>query len=115
MVLSSCPVAYRENLSCKLSPFLVDHSECVTTTSHKLLLDKFGLRMKDLQSLDNDLMMAVAYEKLPSTWNILGNCPEGGRVLFEVRKLLTVVWCTVQRRISHCFVQFLYSCALFCG
>ncbi|XP_033930117.1 rho guanine nucleotide exchange factor 28-like, partial [Melopsittacus undulatus] len=30
----------------------------------------------DLQSLDNDLMMAVAYEELPSTWNILGSCSE---------------------------------------
>ncbi|NXM51174.1 ARG28 factor, partial [Gymnorhina tibicen] len=77
VVLGSCPVTYRENLSCKLSRFLVDHAECVTTTSHKLLLVKFGLRMKDLQSLDNDLMMAVAYEKLPATWNILGSCPEG--------------------------------------
>ncbi|XP_017596139.1 PREDICTED: rho guanine nucleotide exchange factor 28 [Corvus brachyrhynchos] len=76
VVLGSCPITYRENLSCKLSQFLVDHAECVTTSSHKLLLDKFGLRMKDLQSLDNDLMMAVAYEKLPSTWNILGSCPE---------------------------------------
>ncbi|NXO97796.1 ARG28 factor, partial [Certhia brachydactyla] len=77
MVLSSCPITYRENLSCKLSRFLVDHAECVTATSHRLLLDKFGLRMKDLQSLDNDLMMAIVYEKLPSTWNILGSCPEG--------------------------------------
>lgn len=89
--------------------------ECVTATSHKLLLDKLGLRMKDLQSLDNDLMMAVAYAKLPSTWNVLGSCPEDGRVLFEVRKLLTVVWRTVQSRVSHCFIQFLNSCALFCG
>ncbi|NWY69145.1 ARG28 factor, partial [Erithacus rubecula] len=77
VVLGSCPITYRENLSCKLSRFLVDHTECVTTTSHKQLLDKFGLRMKDLQSLDNDLMMAAAYEKLPSTWNILGSCPAG--------------------------------------
>ncbi|XP_062369939.1 LOW QUALITY PROTEIN: rho guanine nucleotide exchange factor 28 [Cinclus cinclus] len=75
VVLGSCPITYRENLSCKLSRFLVDHAECVTTTSHKMLLDKFGLRIKDLQSLDNELMMAVAYEKLPSTWNILGSCP----------------------------------------
>ncbi|XP_032941175.1 rho guanine nucleotide exchange factor 28 isoform X3 [Catharus ustulatus] len=75
VVLGSCPITYRENLLCKLSRFLVDHAECVTATSHKLLLDKFGLRMKDLQSLDTELMMAVAYEKLPSTWNILGSCP----------------------------------------
>ncbi|NXJ26608.1 ARG28 factor, partial [Dicrurus megarhynchus] len=77
VVLGSGPITYKENLLCKLSRFLVDHAECVTATSHKLLLDKFGLRMEDLQSLDNDLMMAVAYEKLPSTWNILGSCPEG--------------------------------------
>ncbi|KAM6035524.1 rho guanine nucleotide exchange factor 28 isoform 3-T4 [Theristicus caerulescens] len=77
VVLGSCPVTYRENLSCKLSRFLVDHAECVTAASHKMLLDKFGLRIKDLQSLDNDLMMAVAHEELPLTWNILGNCSEG--------------------------------------
>ncbi|NXE23809.1 ARG28 factor, partial [Ardeotis kori] len=77
VVLGSCPVTYRENLSCKLSRFLVDHAECVTTASHKMLLDKFGLRIKDLQSLDNDLMMAVAHEELPLTWNILGSCSEG--------------------------------------
>ncbi|KAM7025814.1 rho guanine nucleotide exchange factor 28 isoform 8-T10 [Acridotheres tristis] len=89
VVLGSCPITYRENLLCKLSRFLVDHTECVTTTSHKLLLDKFGLRMKDLQSLDNELMMAVAYEELPSTWNILGSCPAEHRhsTLDVLRKL----------------------------
>ncbi|NWS32326.1 ARG28 factor, partial [Polioptila caerulea] len=78
VALGSCPIIYRENLSCffKLSRFLVNHAESVTATSHKLLLDKFGLRMKDLQSLDNDLMMAISYEKLPATWNILGSCSE---------------------------------------
>uniref|UniRef100_A0A8C0EA89 Rho guanine nucleotide exchange factor 28 n=1 Tax=Bubo bubo TaxID=30461 RepID=A0A8C0EA89_BUBBB len=74
VVLGSCPVTYRENLSCKLSRFLVNHAECVTAATHKMLLDKFGLRIKDLQSLDNDLMMAIAHEELPSTWNILGSC-----------------------------------------
>ncbi|NXP54997.1 ARG28 factor, partial [Heliornis fulica] len=77
VVLGSCPVTYRENLSCKLSRFLVDHAECVTAASHTVLLDKFGLRIKDLQSLDNDLVMAVAHEELPLTWNILGTCSEG--------------------------------------
>ncbi|XP_075597284.1 rho guanine nucleotide exchange factor 28 isoform X3 [Balearica regulorum gibbericeps] len=77
VVLGSCPVTYRENLSCKLSRFLVDHAECVTAASHTMLLDKFGLRIKDLQSLDNDLMMAVAHEELPLTWNVLGSCSEG--------------------------------------
>ena len=82
MVLGSCPVTYRKNLSCKLSRFLVDHAECITAASHKMLLDKFELNIKDLQSLDNDLMMAVAHEELPSTWNILGSCSEGGKILF---------------------------------
>ncbi|KAM6229776.1 rho guanine nucleotide exchange factor 28 isoform 3-T3 [Porphyrio hochstetteri] len=77
VVLGSCPVMYRENLSCKLSRFLVDHAECVTAASHTVLLDKFGLRIKDLQSLDNDLVMAVAHEELPLSWNILGSCSEG--------------------------------------
>ncbi|NXJ98012.1 ARG28 factor, partial [Corythaixoides concolor] len=77
VVLGSCPITYRENLSCKLSRFLVNHAECVTAASHKVLLDKFELKIKDLQSLDNDLMMAVAHEELPSTWNILGSCSEG--------------------------------------
>uniref|UniRef100_A0A8C8EBL3 Rho guanine nucleotide exchange factor 28 n=1 Tax=Otus sunia TaxID=257818 RepID=A0A8C8EBL3_9STRI len=74
VVLGSGPVTYRENLSCKLSRFLVNHAECVTAATHKMLLDKFGLRIKDLQSLDNDLMMAIAHEELPSTWNVLGSC-----------------------------------------
>ncbi|NXJ81391.1 ARG28 factor, partial [Trogon melanurus] len=77
VVLGSCPVSYRENLSCKLSHFLVNHAECVTAASHRMLLDTFGLKIEDLQSLDNDLMMAVAHEELPSTWNILGSCSEG--------------------------------------
>ncbi|XP_064903378.1 rho guanine nucleotide exchange factor 28 isoform X1 [Columba livia] len=77
VVLGSCPVTYRENLSSKLSRFLVDHAEHVTAASPKMLLDKFGLRIKDLQSLDNDLMMAIAHEELPSTWNILGSGSEG--------------------------------------
>uniref|UniRef100_A0A8C3Q202 Rho guanine nucleotide exchange factor 28 n=1 Tax=Chrysolophus pictus TaxID=9089 RepID=A0A8C3Q202_CHRPC len=74
VALGSCPVTYRENLSCKLSRFLVSHTECVSATSHKVLLDKFGLTVKDLQSLDTDLTMAIAHEELPSTWSILGSC-----------------------------------------
>lgn len=81
VVLGTSPVAYTENLSCKLSRFLVDHAECVTAAGHEMLLDKSGLGIEDLQSLDNDLTMAVAHEKLPSTWNILGSS-EGGKVLF---------------------------------
>ncbi|NXL88932.1 ARG28 factor, partial [Alectura lathami] len=77
VVLGRCPVTYRENLSCKLSRFLVSHTECVSASSHNVLLDEFGLTIKDLQSLDNDLTMAVAHEELPSTWNILGSCSEG--------------------------------------
>ncbi|NXC41042.1 ARG28 factor, partial [Penelope pileata] len=77
VALGSCPVTYRENLSCKLSRFLVGHTECVSAASHKVLLDKFGLTIKDLQSLDNDLTMAIAHEELPSTWNILGSHSEG--------------------------------------
>nr|XP_038026757.1 rho guanine nucleotide exchange factor 28 isoform X5 [Anas platyrhynchos] len=77
VVLGSCPVTYRENLTCKLSRFLVNHTECITATSHKVLLDKFGLTIKELQSLDNDLTMAIAHEELPSTWNILGSYSEG--------------------------------------
>ncbi|NWY02443.1 ARG28 factor, partial [Nothoprocta ornata] len=76
VVLGTSPVTYRENLSCKLSRFLVNHAACVTAASHKTLLDKFQLRIKDLQSLDNDVMMAIAHEELPSTWNILGNYSE---------------------------------------
>ncbi|NXK47330.1 ARG28 factor, partial [Chauna torquata] len=76
VVLGSCPITYRENLSCKLSRFLVNHTECVNAASHKVLLDKFGLTIKDLQSLDNDLTMAIAHEELPSTWNILGSYSE---------------------------------------
>ncbi|XP_021235289.1 rho guanine nucleotide exchange factor 28 isoform X3 [Numida meleagris] len=77
VALGSCPVIYRENLSCKLSRFLVSHTEFVSATSHKVLLDKFGLTIKDLQSLDTDLTMAIAHEELPSTWSILGSCCEG--------------------------------------
>ncbi|XP_052557221.1 rho guanine nucleotide exchange factor 28 isoform X3 [Tympanuchus pallidicinctus] len=77
VALGSCPVTYRENLSCKLSRFLVSHTEYVSATSHKMLLDKFGLTVKDLQSLDTDLTMAIAHEELPSTWSILGSCYEG--------------------------------------
>lgn len=82
VALGSCPVTYRENLSCKLSRFLISHTECISTTSHKVLLDKFGLTVKDLQSLDTDLTMAIAHEELPSTWSILGSCYEGGKILF---------------------------------
>uniref|UniRef100_A0A8B9PJX1 Rho guanine nucleotide exchange factor 28 n=1 Tax=Apteryx owenii TaxID=8824 RepID=A0A8B9PJX1_APTOW len=94
VVLGSCPVTYRENLSCKLSRFLVNHAECVTAASHKMLLDKFELSIKDLQSLDNDLMMAVAHEELPSTWNILGNYseePEHKETLLHIAMKLGLV------------------------
>lgn len=105
VVLGSCPVTYRENLTCKLSRFLVNHTECITASSHKVLLDKFGLTIKELQSLDNDLTMAIAHEELPSTWNILGSYSEGGKILFLVGRLLVVTSCIGQSRVSQHFIE----------
>ncbi|XP_039400635.1 rho guanine nucleotide exchange factor 28 isoform X1 [Mauremys reevesii] len=76
VTLGCCSVTYKQNLSCKLSHFLVSHFDCVTSTSHQTLLSKFGLTVEDLQSLDHDMMLAIAHEELPPTWNILGNCSE---------------------------------------
>ncbi|NWR73763.1 ARG28 factor, partial [Centropus unirufus] len=94
--LSSCPVTYTANLSCKLSCFLVSHAECIAAASHKIFRGKFGSRITDLRSLGNYLVVAVAHE-LASTWNIIRNCSEGGMVLFEAmleeyRKLAAVVF-----------------------
>uniref|UniRef100_A0A8C3XLP8 Rho guanine nucleotide exchange factor 28 n=1 Tax=Chelydra serpentina TaxID=8475 RepID=A0A8C3XLP8_CHESE len=76
VTLGCCSVTYKQNLSCKLSHFLVSHYDCVTSTSHQTLLSKFGLTVEDLQSLDHDMMLAIAHEELPPTWNVLGNCSE---------------------------------------
>ncbi|XP_048705262.1 rho guanine nucleotide exchange factor 28 isoform X5 [Caretta caretta] len=76
VTLGCCSVTYKQNLSCKLSHFLVSHFDCVTSTSHQTLLSKFGLTVEDLQSLDHDMMLAIAHEELPPTWNVLGNCSE---------------------------------------
>nr|XP_005288314.1 rho guanine nucleotide exchange factor 28 isoform X5 [Chrysemys picta bellii] len=76
VTLGCCYVTYKQNLSCKLSHFLVSHFDCVTSTSHQTLLNKFGLTVEDLQSLDHDMMLAIAHEELPPTWNVLGNCSE---------------------------------------
>uniref|UniRef100_A0A674J0B5 Rho guanine nucleotide exchange factor 28 n=1 Tax=Terrapene triunguis TaxID=2587831 RepID=A0A674J0B5_9SAUR len=76
VTLGCCSVTYKQNLSGKLSHFLVSHFDCVTSTSHQTLLSKFGLTVEDLQSLDHDMMLAIAHEELPPTWNVLGNCSE---------------------------------------
>ncbi|XP_067425369.1 rho guanine nucleotide exchange factor 28 isoform X2 [Emydura macquarii macquarii] len=83
-------ITYEQNLSCKLSHFLVSHFDCVTSTSHQTLLNKFGLTVEDLQSLDHDMMLAIAHEELPPTWNVLGNCSEDGSNHKETLLHLTV-------------------------
>ncbi|XP_066468642.1 rho guanine nucleotide exchange factor 28 [Tiliqua scincoides] len=68
----SC-VAYKQDIASELACFLVSQTNCLTTSSHYTLLSRFGLTAEDFQSLDNDLMLALAHEAIPPAWNIIGS------------------------------------------
>lgn len=81
VTLGSSSVTYKQDLACELASFLVHQVDCLSPTSHHALLSRFGLTTEELQSLDHDIMLAMAHEEmlmLP-TWNIIGKSLEDGR------------------------------------
>ncbi|XP_074851528.1 rho guanine nucleotide exchange factor 28 [Carettochelys insculpta] len=90
VIRGCCSVTYKQTLPGKLSHFLVSHFDRITATSHQTLLSEFGLTVEDLQLLDHGMMLAIAHEELPPTWNVLGSCSEDESSCRETLLHLTV-------------------------
>ncbi|XP_020854042.1 rho guanine nucleotide exchange factor 28 isoform X3 [Phascolarctos cinereus] len=101
VTMGCCSIIYMDNVACRLSRSLVSQVGSFTCSSHQTLLDQFGLKVKELQALDEDLVLAMAHLELPLGWNILGN--SSGEVTAHMESLLhiTVRWGLVK------FSQFL--------
>ncbi|KAM6475246.1 rho guanine nucleotide exchange factor 28 isoform 3-T3 [Liasis olivaceus] len=76
VTLGSSSITYKHDIACELACFLVSQVNCLTPSSHHTLLSQFGLIVRDLQSMDRDVMLAMAHEEMPSSWNIAGNSTE---------------------------------------
>lgn len=79
LILGSSSITFKHDIACELACFLVSHANCLTPSSHHTLLSQFDLIERDLQSMDRDVMLAMAYEEIPSSWNIVGNSTEDGK------------------------------------
>ncbi|XP_074138367.1 rho guanine nucleotide exchange factor 28 isoform X2 [Sminthopsis crassicaudata] len=76
VTMGCCSIMYMDNVACRLSRCLVNQVGAFTCSSHQTLLDQFGLKVKELQALDEDLVLAMAHLELPLGWNVLGNSSE---------------------------------------
>ncbi|XP_039176660.1 rho guanine nucleotide exchange factor 28 isoform X5 [Crotalus tigris] len=75
-ILGSSSITFKHDIACELACFLVSKANCLTPSSHHTILSQFNLIERDLQSMDRDVMLAMAYEEIPSSWNIVGNSTE---------------------------------------
>lgn len=71
-------VTYKWNTALEVACFLRSQADCLTPSSHHTLLSKFGITTEDFQSLDHDIMLAMAHKGIPPIWNITGNCSQDG-------------------------------------
>ncbi|XP_060091793.1 rho guanine nucleotide exchange factor 28 [Heteronotia binoei] len=69
-------VTYKRNTALEVACFLMSQVDCLTPSSHHILLSRFGLMAEDFQSLDHDIMLAMAHKGIPPIWNIIGNCSQ---------------------------------------
>ncbi|XP_048360255.1 rho guanine nucleotide exchange factor 28 isoform X2 [Sphaerodactylus townsendi] len=69
-------VTYKWNTASEVAHFLMDQAGCLTSSSHDTLLSMFGLMAEDFQSLDRDIMLAMAHKEISPTWNITGTCSQ---------------------------------------
>ncbi|XP_051848248.1 rho guanine nucleotide exchange factor 28-like [Antechinus flavipes] len=76
VTMGCCSIMYMDNVACRLSRCLVSQVGAFTCSSHQTLLDQFGLKVKELHALDEDLVLAMAHLELPLGWNVLGNSSE---------------------------------------
>ncbi|XP_077203533.1 rho guanine nucleotide exchange factor 28 isoform X2 [Paroedura picta] len=71
--LGCSSVTYKQNTALEVACFLRSQAHCLTPSSHLTLLDQFGLTAEDFQSLDHDIMLAMAYKGIQPIWSIIGN------------------------------------------
>ncbi|XP_072848742.2 rho guanine nucleotide exchange factor 28 isoform X2 [Pogona vitticeps] len=76
VTLGSSSVTYKQDTARELACFLVSQMDCLTSSSHDMILSRFGLTAEDFQSVDCDVMLAMVYGERPPAWNITGNCSE---------------------------------------
>ncbi|XP_013920366.1 PREDICTED: rho guanine nucleotide exchange factor 28-like, partial [Thamnophis sirtalis] len=76
VILGSSFLTFKHDIACELACFLVSQANCLIPSSHHTLLSQFDLIERDLQSMDHDIMLAMACEEIPSSWNIVGNSAE---------------------------------------
>ncbi|XP_061476988.1 rho guanine nucleotide exchange factor 28 isoform X2 [Rhineura floridana] len=76
VTLGFSSVTFKQNTAYELACFLVSQADCLTPSNHHILLSRFGLTEEHFQSLDHNVMLAMAHEDIPPAWNITGNISE---------------------------------------
>ncbi|XP_034784405.2 rho guanine nucleotide exchange factor 28-like isoform X1 [Acipenser ruthenus] len=72
-VLARSSVTYIPDKAHELARFLVDHSHCLTASSHLTLLKRFGLSGEARGTVDDKTTLTLAHLEFPYSWNVLGS------------------------------------------
>ncbi|MGH0175920.1 UNVERIFIED_CONTAM: hypothetical protein FKN15_006191 [Acipenser sinensis] len=72
-VLARSSVTYIPDKAHELARFLVDHSHCLTASSHLTLLKRFGLSGEARDTVDDKTTLTLAHLEFPYSWNVLGS------------------------------------------
>lgn len=71
-------VTYKKTTASEVASFLMSQADFLTPSSQHTLLSRFGLMAEDFQSLDHDIMLAMAHKGIPPIWNITGDSSQDG-------------------------------------
>ncbi|KAG8456479.1 hypothetical protein GDO86_002312 [Hymenochirus boettgeri] len=92
VIVACASLSYVRDTTCNISQYLKLHHENIIPTSNQTILTQFGIKIKDLQSMDRNLMLCFASEEFKSTWNILGSSFEADDFCGETLLHLTARW-----------------------
>uniref|UniRef100_A0A8C5QQD6 Rho guanine nucleotide exchange factor 28 n=1 Tax=Leptobrachium leishanense TaxID=445787 RepID=A0A8C5QQD6_9ANUR len=99
VIVACSSLTYVKDTACNVSHFLKSHSAKLTTSSHEVILEHFGMTVKEIQLLDHHMMLCLAHEELTPTWNILGPLSETENFCRETVLHITMRWGLIE--LSH--------------
>ncbi|XP_053331588.1 rho guanine nucleotide exchange factor 28 isoform X4 [Spea bombifrons] len=92
VIVACASLHYMMDTACNIAHYLKSHCDQLTSSSHEAILNHFGLTVKDIQSLDRNMMLCLAHEDLTPTWNILGSHAKTEGLCCETLLHLSMRW-----------------------
>ncbi|XP_040277387.1 rho guanine nucleotide exchange factor 28 isoform X1 [Bufo bufo] len=92
VIVACTSISYVRDKACSVSHSLKSHCDRLTSSSHQTILEQLDVTLQDLKLLDRNMMLCLAHEDLPPSWDILGSYSQSDSLCHETLLHLTVRW-----------------------